>query len=382
MKLLEYEAKEYFKKYGIPTPEGRMVETSDEARENVDSIGKPVVVKVQLPVGGRGKAGGVKFADTPDEAFNVADQLLGMTIKGLKVKKLYIEEKIGIINEIYLGVTVDRDRKQYVVLASSAGGMEIEEVAASTPEKIVRFYVDPLVGLRSYHANYIATRLGYDGVMMSKFASFVMRLYELAVGMDAELTEINPLAEVEGGFLAADARLNVDNNALFRHRELDERFLDSYQGELTEREMEARSQDLTYVELDGDIGIIGNGAGLTMATLDSVMIHGGKAANFLDLGGGATSERIRKAVEFVLGDERTKAIFVNVLGGITRCDDTAKGIVAARIDLGIKKPIVVRMMGTKEEEGKAILKADGIDTFDSMEEAAVEAVNLAGGTKQ
>ena len=359
-----------------------MVETSDEARENVDSIGKPVVVKVQLPVGGRGKAGGVKFADTPDEAFNVADQLLGMTIKGLKVKKLYIEEKIGIINEIYLGVTVDRDRKQYVVLASSAGGMEIEEVAASTPEKIVRFYVDPLVGLRSYHANYIATRLGYDGVMMSKFASFVMRLYELAVGMDAELTEINPLAEVEGGFLAADARLNVDNNALFRHRELDERFLDSYQGELTEREMEARSQDLTYVELDGDIGIIGNGAGLTMATLDSVMIHGGKAANFLDLGGGATSERIRKAVEFVLGDERTKAIFVNVLGGITRCDDTAKGIVAARIDLGIKKPIVVRMMGTKEEEGKAILKADGIDTFDSMEEAAVEAVNLAGGTKQ
>jgi len=382
MKLLEYEAKEYFKKYGIPTPGGRMVESPEEAREYVESLGKPVVIKVQLPVGGRGKAGGVKFADSSEEASNVARQLLGMTIKGLKVEKLYVEEKVDIVNEIYLGVTIDRNRKQYVVLASSEGGMDIEEVAAKTPEKIVRFYVDPVIGLKSYHANFIASKLGYRADMMRKFATFIANLFSLAVEMDAELTEINPLVEVKDGFLAADARLNVDNNALFRHKELEERLLDSYQGELTEREMEARSQELTYVELDGNIGIIGNGAGLTMATLDTVMLHGGKAANFLDLGGGATPEKIGKAVKFVLSDERTKALFVNVLGGITRCDYTAEGIVEARKKLGIKKPIVVRMMGTKEAEGKAILEKSGIDTLDSMEEAAEQAVKLAGGKQQ
>ena len=378
MKLLEYEAKEYFRQFGIPTPEGKMVTSPEDAAKYVEEFGKPVVIKVQLPVGGRGKAGGVKFADTPVEAAEAAQQLLGMTIKDIRVEKLYVEQKVGIVNEIYLGVTIDRNRKQHVVLASSEGGMDIEEVAAKTPDKIVRFYVDPLIGLQSYHANYIATRLGYRGDMMRKFAVFVAKLYTLAVEMDAELTEINPLAEVADGFLAADARLNIDNNALFRHKELEARLLDSYQGELTSRELEAREKDLTYVELDGNVGIIGNGAGLTMATLDTVMLHGGKAGNFLDLGGGATPERIGKAVKFVLGDTRTKALFVNVLGGITRCDYTAEGIVAAREELGSKKPIVVRMMGTNEEEGKAILKENGIDTLDSMEEAAEQAVKLAG----
>ena len=195
--------------------------------------------------------------------------------------------------------------------------------------------------------------------------------------MDAELTEINPLAEVEDGFTAADARLNVDDNALFRHRELEERLLESYQGELTEKEMEARSKGLTYVELDGDIGIIGNGAGLTMATLDTVMLHGGRAANFLDLGGGATPKRIREAAEFVLRDERTKALLVNVLGGITRCDYIAEGVVAARREAAVEKPVVVRMMGTNEEEGRRILKEAGIDSLSSMEEAAELAVKLA-----
>jgi succinyl-CoA synthetase beta subunit len=197
--------------------------------------------------------------------------------------------------------------------------------------------------------------------------------------MDAELTEINPLAELEDGFVAADARLNVDNNALYRHKELEAKFLDSLQGELTPREMEARAMDLTYVELDGDIGVIGNGAGLTMATLDTVMLNGGKAGNFLDLGGGASPDRIEKAVEFVLKDKRIRALFVNVLGGITRCDDTAKGIVAAREKLSVRKPVVVRMMGTNEEEGRRILKEAGIDTLDTMEEAARQAVRLAGG---
>ncbi len=379
LKLLEYEAKKVFKKYGIPTPEGRMVTTPEEAAEYTASIGKPVVIKVQLPVGGRGKAGGVKFADTPMEAEKVAQELLGVTIKDLRVEKLYVEEKMEIVSEVYLGVTVDRNRKKMVILASSEGGMDIEEVADKTPEKIIKHLVNPVDGLRSYHCNYIASMLGYKGRMMRKFGFFVSKLYELAVGMDAELTEINPLAEVEDGFQAVDARLNVDNNSLFRHKELEEKQLDSIQSEFSGREMEARKQGLTYVELGGNIGIIGNGAGLTMATLDTVMLQGGKAANFLDLGGGATPERVGKAVKFVLGDERVKALFVNVLGGITRCDHTAMGIISAREELGVEKPIVVRMMGTKEEEGKTILRENGIDTLDSMEEGARMAVHLAGG---
>ena len=377
MKLLEYEAKEYFRRHGIPTPQGRMVTTPREARDYTTGLGKPVVIKAQLPVGGRGKAGGVRFADTPEEAAEAADALLGMRIKGLTVEKLYVEEKLSIVNEIYLGVTVDRRNKAYVVLASSEGGMDIEEVAAKTPERIVRHLVDPVHGLRSYHANLVAKRLGYGGRKMLQFVAVVESLYELALEMDAELTEINPLAEVKDGFMAVDARLNVDNNALFRHRELEERLLESYRGELTEREMEARSQGLTYVELDGDIGIIGNGAGLTMATLDTVMLHGGRAANFLDLGGGATPERIGEAAKFVLSDERTKALLVNVLGGITRCDHIAEGVVAARREVAVEKPVVVRMMGTNEEEGRKILKEAGIETLGSMEEAAELAVKLA-----
>jgi succinyl-CoA synthetase beta subunit len=376
LKLLEYEAKEYFRKYGIPTPPGRMVTTPGEARDYVAGLSKPVVIKAQLPVGGRGKAGGVKFADSPEEAAEAAEALLGMRIKGLTVERLYVEEKLSIVNEIYLGVTVDRRNKAYVVLASGEGGMDIEEVAAKTPDRIVRHLVDPLRGLRGYHARLVAKRLGYGGRKMLQFAAIVEGLYKLALEMDAELTEINPLAEIEDGFMAADARLNVDNNALFRHSELEERLLESFRGELTEREMEARSQGLTYVELDGDIGVIGNGAGLTMATLDTVMLHGGRAANFLDLGGGASPERIGEAIKFVLRDERAKALLVNVLGGITRCDYIAEGVVAARRDVASEKPVVVRMMGTKEEEGRRILREAGIETLGSMEEAAKLAVEL------
>jgi len=377
LKLLEYEAKEYFRKHGIPTPQGRMVTTPREARDYAAGLSKPVVVKAQLPVGGRGKAGGVKFAYTPDEAAESAEALLGMSIKGLKVERAYVEEKLSILNEIYLGVTVDRRNKAYVVLASGEGGMDIEEVAALAPERIVRHLVDPVLGLRSYHANLVAKKVGYRGRKMHQFAAIVESLYKLALEMDAELTEINPLAEIEDGFTAADAKLNVDNNALFRHSELEERLLESYKGELTEREIEARSLGLTYVELDGNIGVIGNGAGLTMATLDTVMLHGGSAANFLDLGGGATSERISEAAEFVLRDERTKTLLVNVLGGITRCDEMAEGVVVARREVAFEKPVVVRMMGTNEEEGRRILKEAGIETLGSMEEAAELAVKLA-----
>ena len=379
MKLLEYEAKEVFRRYGVPTAQGVVVTGPEAAREFAERLGRPVVVKAQVAVGGRGKAGGIKPAETPAEAYDVASMILGMTIKGLEVKKALVEEKIAIRHEVYVGVTVDRRSRRYVVLASSAGGMDIEEVAAKTPERIVRHDVDPIDGFRVYHALEVARSLGYAGKKLTQLAAVILRLTEVAHGMDAELTEINPLVELEDGFVAADARLNVDNNALYRHRELEAKFLESFQGELTPREMEARAQDLTYVELDGDIGIIGNGAGLTMATLDTVMLNGGKAGNFLDLGGGASPDRIEKAVEFVLSDKRIKALFVNVLGGITRCDDTAKGIVAAREKTGVRKPVVVRMMGTNEEEGRRILKEAGIDTLDTMEEAARQVVRLAGG---
>ena len=377
MKLLEYEAKEVFKRYGVPLGMSAIAETPGEAKDAAATIGGPVVVKAQVGVGGRGKAGGIKPADTPAQAYEVAKQILGMKIKDLTVRKVLVEERLGIQHEIYLGVIVDRAARCYTILASGEGGMNIEEVAVSNPEKIVRHNVDPLRGFRSYHANEVAKRLGYGGKKMQQLSDILLKLYRVAYEMDAELTEINPLVETAEGFVAADARLNVDNNALYRHKELEAKYLESFEGELTPREMEARAMDLTYVELNGDVGIIGNGAGLTMATLDTVMLYGGRAANFLDLGGGASPDRIGKAVEFVLKDDRVKALFVNVLGGITRCDDTAKGIIEARKKLCDNKPIVVRMMGTNEEEGKKLLHGAGIETDDTMEEAARKVVHLA-----
>ena len=379
MKLLEYEAKEVFRRYGIPLGASAVALTPEEAREAAATIAKPIVVKAQVGVGGRGKAGGIKPADTPAQAYDVAKQILGMKIKDLIVRKVLVEERLSIQHEVYLGVIVDRASRCYTILASSEGGMNIEEVAAKTPEKIVRHNVDPLRGLRSYNTNNVAKRLGYNGKKMQQLGDILLKLFRVAYEMDAELTEINPLVETTEGFIAADARLNVDNNALYRHKELEAKYLESFEGELTPREMEARAMDLTYVELNGDIGIIGNGAGLTMATLDTVMLYGGHAGNFLDLGGGANPDRIGKAVEFVLKDNRVKALFVNVLGGITRCDDTAKGIIEARKKLGDNKPIVVRMMGTNEEDGKRLLHGAGIETNDTMEEAAQKAVNLAKG---
>jgi succinyl-CoA synthetase beta subunit len=377
LKLLEYEAKEVFRRYGIPLGASAVASTPEEARDAAAKIAKPIVVKAQVGVGGRGKAGGIKPADTPEQTYEVAKQILGMKIKDLPIRKVLVEERLSIQHEVYLGVIVDRASRCYTILASSEGGVNIEEVAAKTPEKIVRNNIDPLRGLRSYNANNVAKRLGYGGKKMQQLGDILQKLYRVAYEMDAELTEINPLVETADGFIAADARLNVDNNALYRHKELEAKYLESFEGELTPREMEARAMDLTYVELNGDIGIIGNGAGLTMATLDTVMLYGGHAGNFLDLGGGASPDRIGKAVEFVLKDNRVKALFVNVLGGITRCDDTAKGIIEARGKLGDNKPIVVRMMGTNEEEGKRLLHGVGIETNDTMEEAAQKAVQLA-----
>jgi len=380
MKLLEWEAKEVFREFGIPTPEGGVATSPEEAEAIAERIGRPVAVKAQLPVGGRGRAGGILFAETPAEAAEAAGGLLGGRLKGVEVTRVLVEEKLPIEDELYLGVVVDRQSRSHVVLASSEGGVDIEEVSAKTPEKIVRHMVDPLQGLRQYHGLWVAKQMGYSGRRMMGLASILLKLYRVAAEMDAELTEINPLAATAEGFVAADARLNVDDNALFRHRDLRERYHESELAELSQRELEARGLGLIYVELDGNIGIIGNGAGLTMATLDTVMLQGGRPGDFLDLGGGASPDRVEAAVSFIISDPRIDALFVNILGGITRCDDIARGIIAARQRTGSEKPVVVRMMGTNEEEGTRILKEEGIDTLDSMEEAAERAVRLTGGS--
>lgn len=379
MKLLEYQAKEIFRRYDIPTPRSEVAESPKGAREIAERLG-PVAIKAQLPVGGRGKAGGIKFAESPEEAEKIAGGLLGSRIKDIEIKKVLVEEKLDIKDELYLGVTVDRKNRCYVVLASSEGGVDIEEVAEETPEKIVKQMIDPLLGIRDYHCRSVAKRLGYSGREMNDLAGFIRKLYRVAFEMDAELTEINPLALTEEGFIAADARLNIDNNALFRHPNIAEIQREGELSEFSAREQEARTLGLDYVELDGDIGVIGNGAGLTMATLDSLTLLGGKPANFLDLGGGASPERIETAVTFVIKDPRVKTVFVNILGGITKCDDTARGIIETRRRLGSEKPIVVRMMGTNEEEGKRLLEEAGIETLDTMEEASERAVALAGGS--
>ena len=330
-------------------------------------------------MGGRGKAGGIQFADSFDDAEMVARGLLGTEIRGVKVERLLVEEKLHFTDELYLGVAVDRRSRSYVVLASREGGVDIEEVASTTPERIVRHAVDPVFGLRDYHCRRVASLLGYSGQEMFSLASFIERLYRVAWEMDAELTEINPLALTPDGFVALDARLNIDDNALFRHPDLVEAVQLGGFSDLSPREREARDLGLTYVELDGDIGIVGNGAGLTMATLDTVALHGGRPANFLDLGGGASAERIAAGVSFVMGDSRVKAVFVNILGGITRCDDIARGLVMARSRIGTEKPFVVRLVGTNEEEGRRILGSQGIPTLETMEEAADRVVSLVGG---
>lgn len=375
MNLLEYQAKEVFKKFGIPIPESGVAKTSTEVTNLARQLGS-CVIKVQLPIGGRGKAGGIVFADTPEEAGDKAGMLLGSRLKEMVVQKVLVEKKLKILDEIYLGVVVDRVNKSYVVLASSEGGINIEEVAAKTPEKIIRHRVYPLMGLKRYHTLWMANQLNYSGADSGNLASIIEKLYKVANVMDADLTEINPLAYTDEGFIAADGRLNIDDNSLYRHPELSG--TDEQRLGLSPLEQEATELGLMYVELDGNIGIISNGAGLTLATIDTVTLHGGKPANFLDLGGGANPEIIEISVSFVLKDLRVKTLLVNILGGITRCDDIAKGIINARKKVGLFKPIVVRMMGTNEKEGIRLLNESGINTLEFMDEAAKNVVKLTG----
>jgi succinyl-CoA synthetase beta subunit len=376
MKLLEYEAKSIFAKHGIQVPRGGHATAPRKAKELAKEIGCPVVVKAQVFVGGRGKAGGIKFANTPSEAEELARSMLGTKISGLDVSDVLVEEKLRIEREYYLGMTIDRSERSPVVLASSTGGMEIEEIARAHPDKIIRRHVDPLIGVCEFEARLVAKRMGFAGSDLTDVSSAILRLWRIMREFDAELVEINPLVKTgEGVFVAADARLNIDDNALFRHKDLESRTTNA--SELNKREVQAREAGMSYVELDGEVSIIGNGAGLVMATLDMVDLFGGKPANFLDVGGGAGSERMIKALQIVGSQPNAKVVLINILGGITRCDDMARGIIAARNSVGINIPLVVRMVGTNEAEGKKVLSEAEIEVLDTMEDAARKAVEMS-----
>ncbi|HUJ84519.1 MAG TPA: ADP-forming succinate--CoA ligase subunit beta [Candidatus Acidoferrales bacterium] len=379
MNLIEYEAKQVFFNYGIPIPKGMLISEPKQTKDAANSLKLPYMVKAQVPAGGRGKAGGVMSVSSVYEAEQAAAKLLGTQIKNFLVKQVLIEEKLPVKKELYLGITVDRFNRCYVVLASAVGGVEIEEVAEKTPKAIFRNKVDSQLGMPSFQAIAIAKQLGYSGSQLLELVTVIQKLFRTCVESDAETAEINPLVETEAGsFMAADARMVIDDNALFRHPEYEAKQIQS----LSPDDTLALKHNLAYVKLDGDIGVVGNGAGLVMATLDLLTFFGGKPANFLDVGGGASTEAITAALVIVLSDSATKAVLVNVLGGITRCDEVAKGIVEAIKETNSRKPVVVRLVGTNQREGQKILIDTGIFVLGSMEEAARQAVAYAAEGKR
>jgi len=365
LKLFEYEAKEIVRKYGFETPRGVIVKEGDDVRKAIESAGvkPPLVVKAQVLVAGRGKAGGVKLAKSVEEAVTIAQQMFRTPIKGIRPSILLIEEAIKHDVELYAGFVIDRAERRPLVLVSRYGGMDLEEIAREHPEAIIKYYIDPEKGLKSYEARLLGKQLGLSGKQLSSFESFLVTLYRVFIDYDAELAESNPLALLPDRVLPLDVRMTIDDNSLYRHSEFEATQKERL-GELTEREIAARDKDLAYVELDGDVGIISNGAGLTMTTMDLVYEFGMRPANFLDIGGGAEAEHIKEALEFVMSDPKVKKVFINIFGGITRADEVARGIVMALKDLGDKtKPLVVRLTGTNEELGREILKEVGIEPY-------------------
>jgi len=377
MKLFEHEAKALGVNFNLPLPRSLLASTADQAREAAKKLGNSCVIKAQVLVSGREKAGGVRFASTPEEAYQIAKILLGSDVKGEKISKLLVEERIPSKKELYLGLVVDRSKRCYSMLASTEGGVDIEEVSEKAPQKIVRRDINPLSGLREYEAREIAVKLGYTGRQLLELTSTILKVYRITVAFDGELVETNPLIETpEGEFVAADLRILIDDSSLFRHPDFRDRAMKMTE-EFKPLEMKAREKRLAYVELDGDIGVVGNGAGLVMATLDMIKHYSGKPANFCDIGGGASSERVSDAIEIVLSNEKVKILLVNILGGITRCDEVAKGILAVRERTGVIKPMVIRLVGTNDEVGRRMLVEAGIESFHSMEKAAEKAVELA-----
>lgn len=389
MKLLEYQAKQRFATAGIPVPAGRLARTPEEAAAAARELGR-VAIKAQVPIGGRGKAGGIAVVDTPEEAHREAARILAMDIRGYPVRSVWCETGLTIAAELYLGITLDRDRRRLVVIFSAAGGMEIEQVAVEAPERIAKLWPDPFAGPQPYEIRQLAfAGLAHapelrDQVpkLVSSLVGLTTRLYQVATSLDALTCEINPLVLTpEGALVAADGKLEIDENADSRHKDVAEELARDETGEDGRSgedpfEVEARKRGLTYVHLDGDIGCIGNGAGLTMNTLDLVKQHGGEPADFLDIGGGASAERVRNALEMVLLDPKVRGVFINVFGGITRGDEVARGIIAARDELHITKPLVVRMTGTMEEEGRRLLEAARIVPAKTATEAAATIVAL------
>jgi succinyl-CoA synthetase beta subunit len=377
--LYEYQGKELFRHYGIPVSEGRLATSAEEARAAAAELGGQVVVKAQVLTGGRGKAGGIKLADDPEEAAERAEEILGLDIRGHVVRKLWIERASEIAKEYYLSVTFDRGAKQALFMLTKEGGIDIEEVAAERPEALARLYVDPLVGFQPYQARRLLYESGiYEPNEQKQIARIIDRLYGAFVGADAMLCEINPLivtpdAEVR----ALDSKFTVDDNALHKHPEIAEmRDLDAYPAE----ERAAREKGVTYVKLEGEVGILGNGAGLVMSTLDVIALAGGRPANFCDLGGGGDAQGVVDALGVITGDPQVRSILFNIFGGITRCDEVARGIVQALGQLTIERPIVVRLDGTNAEEGRALLVESApanVHVEPTMLDAARRAVELA-----
>jgi len=386
MKIHEYQAKAILARHGVPVPRGEVAFNAAEAGHVARRLGgKIVVVKAQIHAGGRGKGGGVKIAKSPEEAERIAGSMIGMTLvthqtgpEGRVVSRVLVEEGLDMTRELYLSVVLDRAAGKPVMMASAAGGMDIEEVAATTPEKIARIAIEPGVGLVPFQARQLGFAIGLEGALVGKAVKLMSALYDTYVATDASLVEINPLVVTSAGdLLALDAKMTFDDNALYRHQDIkDLRDL----GEEDRLEIEASKYSLNYIHLDGNIGCMVNGAGLAMATMDIIKLAGGEPANFLDVGGGANAEQIKNAFRILMSDKNVKAVLINIFGGILRCDVLAQGVIAAVKELGVPVPIVIRMEGTNVEEGKRLLHDSGMNftTADSMGEAATTVVKLAG----
>jgi succinyl-CoA synthetase beta subunit len=385
MNLHEFQAKSLFAEYGLPVPQGQAVASPKEARAAAQSLGGSVwVVKAQAHTGGRGKAGGVKLARSLDEVESAANEILGMTLvtkqtgpQGLPVNQVLVEEGSDIARELYLGALLDRANSRVIFMASAAGGMNIEEVAAETPEKILTTLVNPAAGMLPYQCRKLAFGLGLEGDQIKQFSKIMLGLYRLYMDKDVSLIEINPLIVTgEGNLVALDAKINLDSNALYRQQAL-LAMRDTSQED--EKEAAAAQHDLNYITLDGSIGCMVNGAGLAMATMDMVKLHGGEPANFLDVGGGATAERVTEAFKLILSDDKVKTVLVNIFGGIVRCDLIAEGVITAARNVGVEVPVVVRLEGTNAEQGLKMLEESGLDflTAQGFTEAAQKAVAAA-----
>jgi succinyl-CoA synthetase beta subunit len=375
MKIHEYQAKEILARYGIPVTKEILCYSVSEVRAAVQQLGFPAVVKAQVLTGGRGKAGGVKLVRTDEEATSAAEKILGMDIKGFIVEKVLVAQGVSFVSEIYAGLTIDRNTKSVVFMVSREGGVEIEEVAREHPEAILKFSVDAELGMVNFLARKIAFALFDDLKLVNQAISLFQKLYQVFIDTDASLVEINPLVITsDGQLLALDGKMNFDDNALFRQPDI---LLLNEPSEDEKKELDAKEKGLSYIRLDGSIGCMVNGAGLAMATMDMIKLYGGEPANFLDIGGSSNPQKVIDAMNLIISDKNVKVVMINIFGGITRCDDVAKGLIAALEQIKIKIPIVIRLSGTNSKEGLEILKNSNLPTVETMSEAAQKAISLS-----